>query len=93
MHHSLRLLILFVAIASLGCMSERTNAWHVANGWEADSFFTDDSVIALCEAIEQADTDVMKQLIADGAAAHEKRTGVALASNSGCRRFFLRLFG
>ncbi len=67
MHHNLRLFILFVAIASLGCMSERTNAWHVANGWEADSFFTDDSVIALCEAIEQADTVAMEQLIADGA--------------------------
>lgn len=56
-------------LLALGCgkPGERMQpSWHQKYGWQAENYFTDPKVIALCRAIEANDLPEMRRLIAAG---------------------------
>lgn len=62
------LAVLLIAIAGCDAVSKAvTPSWHDRFGWEAEQYFDDPQVIALCEAIEANDLEEMDRLIEAGA--------------------------
>ncbi|MEQ8848313.1 ankyrin repeat domain-containing protein [Botrimarina sp.] len=57
---------LTLAVCLGGC-SKIIGGWHARAGLDAEDFFDDPQVIALCEAIEANDLEAMDRLIAEGA--------------------------
>lgn len=60
-----------VAILLAGCQEVArvlpNSSWHAKRGWEAEEYFDDPQVIALCEAIEANDLAEIDRLVAAGA--------------------------
>lgn len=73
------LVIAVACNASPGCreaaMLNPAATWHDKVGWEAEAFFDDPEVVALCKAIEANDLEEMKRLIEAGADVNAKGKG------------------
>lgn len=62
--------VLFMFLAAIIGCGERS--FHQKVGWNAEDYFDDPQVIALCEAIEENDLDEIERLVANGADVNAK---------------------
>ena len=72
--HTLAAMILTVGCCA-GCAHATNQSWHEKFNWQAEDYFEDPQVIALCKAIEANDLDEMERLIQAGADVNAKGEG------------------
>lgn len=76
MFNSSMRILMILTILFCGCEAKAMNkTWHEKHGWNAENYFSDDKVIALCKAIEANDLESMRKLLDAGADINTKGTG------------------
>lgn len=62
-------------VVQLSDLQPEGGSWHSKAGWQAEDYFSDPQVIALCRAIEADDLEEIDRLIAAGADVNAKGKG------------------
>ncbi|MEM9658550.1 MAG: hypothetical protein AAF961_09345 [Planctomycetota bacterium] len=65
--HAVAVAVVLASTLSCAVAGPREPFFHKKYGWQAEKFFDDPQVIALCEAIEANDLEEIDRLVADGA--------------------------